>query len=116
MHHGDGNGDKDGRQAMATTTKRAEMMAMRMAGKDEGDCERAITRKGAMVSNDDNKTMATETRTMTTMTRTTNSRMTTMTLKMTPKTTTKMTKTMVRQRLVVAGAAGEGNKGSGGGG
>ncbi len=58
---------------MAKATKRAVVMAMRVAGKDEDDGEgsksegngakRAIARKRVMVSGNDNKMMATETTT-----------------------------------------------------
>jgi hypothetical protein len=37
--HGDGNGEKDGRQVMAMATKSAVAMVTRMVGKDEGDGE-----------------------------------------------------------------------------
>jgi hypothetical protein len=37
--HGDGNCEKDGGQAIAMTTNRAVVMAMRVAGKDEGNGE-----------------------------------------------------------------------------
>ncbi len=55
---GDGDGDKVGGQAMATATKRAGAMVMRVAGEDAGDgkggksdgdgAKRAIARKRVM--------------------------------------------------------------------
>jgi hypothetical protein len=51
---------------MAMVMKRAVMMAMKVAGKDEGDgngAKRAIARKRAMASNNNNKMTATETTT-----------------------------------------------------
>ncbi len=86
--------------------------------------KRAIARKGAMASNNDNKTMATETTTTTTMTTATNATTTTTMQTMTMKTTTKGATTMVRRQQLAAARGGwrwlavaeEGNEGSGSGG
>jgi hypothetical protein len=81
---------------MRAMTRVARAMAMAT--------KRAIARKRVIASNNDNKTMATETMTTTTTLMATNTMTTMTTLMMMTKTTTKTAKTMVRrQRLAVAG-------------
>jgi hypothetical protein len=89
-------------------TKRAVAKVIRVAGKDQGNgkggkseamaTKRVIARKRAMLSDNNNKTMATETMTKAAMMMATNTMTMTMMPTMTMKTTTKMTTPTVWQR------------------